>query len=604
MADITREVQDVQPTNYIRPGVQKPSPLSLAAAIGDKAIDLDVALQREKLAKNAEALRTTYETSAVGAVDVQDAVELSASDKKQVDTVASTLAAQEAAVSQGRMSYDEYRVRGERLLRQAISKRPGLAQEFRSVAAQHLGVDVVGASVDVLASYERQALAAQNGEKDKRTEDFKRMRDQLDAVGIVNAHMTDEQVMGAYTANVQAVQEYLKHEATNQVVTTEASTQEAGQKLRRPEATAQFVNAAKKSKLDIYKMFSQSWAAFQTGNPDFMKALPQILTKGKTEVAARVSDLRSAMASGDVDPAVAEKEISGLESLSVMMEELASGKLSADVLKNKLEGTMLFMQNGMLDNENVAVLSSATKLFGPELMTLYMQPGGAFNKEGAIALGETLNNTGSPTTRASKAGTTASSLIISVLDRGGAKSKREMLPAMANTLVNAANAFVEVPTAEFKSDWLTGPNGYLTVVNAHREALTKALDDSQKSELLGSISLAALANYYTLAQSVGKKYPSLKGKLDFNLDPKTGEFVRLKAGSSTDAKTQAALRAYNQAFAGKKVLEVFQSLAGVDAPTARNLLFSGNETYLEAKKKKEVKSATLTGGSTNWWESL
>jgi hypothetical protein len=283
---------------------------------------------------------------------------------------------------------------------------------------------------------------------------------------------------------------------------------------------------------------------------------------------------------------------------------LASGKLNADVLKNKLEGTMLFMQNGMLDNENVAVLSSATKLFGPELMTLYMQPGGAFNKEGAIALGETLNNTGSPTTRASKAGTTASSLVISVLDRGGAKSKPEMIPAMATTLVNAANSFVEVPVAEFKSDWLTGPNGYLTVVNAHRESLNKALDDGQKQELLGSIAMASMANYHTLAQSIGKKYPALKGKLDFNLDPRTGEFVRLKAGASADLKTQSALRAYNQAFNGQKVLQIFQSLAGVDAATARNLLFSADAPYRESKKQKKAQSATLTGGSTNWWEEL
>lgn len=588
MADITREVGDVNPNNYIKPGVQKPSPLSLAADLGSQAIDLDVALSKERLAKESEDLRTRYEIGSPASIAVQEGMQLTEGDKAQVDAVGAELQKKQAAVAQGRMTFDRYRLEGERLLRMAIAKRPGLAQEFRGVAAQHLGVDVVGASVDILADAERALEAA--GKKDKGGPDFKRMRDQLDSIGVVNAFMSDDQVLAAYGQNTDAVYQMLQQKAQSEVVTTQAATQEAGNKLRRPGATAAFVSEAQKNKLEIYKNFSQAFAAYKSGNPDFMKNLPQILVNGQADISGRVSSLRAAMAQGDVNPDIAEKEIAGLEELGRQMTELASGKLSADVLDNKLRGTMLFMQNSMMDNDNVATLAAATKTFSPEIMTQFVQPGGAFNKTAMLALGDTLNNTGRPLTRASNAGTVASSVLASVLDRGGGKSNPEQIPAMGQTLINAANSFVEIEPKDFRSDYLTGPNGYLTVLGFHAQSLSKTLGEDQKNELLGSVSIAALSNFHALAVAIGTKFPSFKGKLEFGLDTSTGEFVKPKAGVRLTPTEQAALRSYNKAFDGKKVLGLFQTLGGVDAETAKNLLFSGEAVYQEAKKAS--KSAT------------
>lgn len=596
MADFTRDVGDVSPNNYVRAGVQKPSALSLGAAIGEQAINLDAELAKKRLREDSEALRTQYEVGSPASIAVQDSEEppLSDADQKQVNSIGKELKTAQAAVDQGRMTFDSYRVRGERLLRLAISKRPGLANEFRSVAAQYLGTDVVGASVDVLANAER-AMAKQD---DKGGPDYKRMRDQLDLVGVPSGLMTDDQVATAYHANMDAIYQSLRHKAENEVATTAASTQKAGQELRRPGATVSFTSEVMKAKLDVYKQFTSAAAAISTGKvtPD---QITQIINNGNASLSGRVSALRTAMAQGDVDPNIAEKEIAGLEELNRQMTELASGKLGNDVLKNKLDGMLLYLQNGMMDNENVAVLAAATKTFGPEIMAPFVSPGGAFNKTAAIALGDTLNNTGSATTRAANAGTVASSLISSVLDRGGGKSNPEQVPAMGQTLINGANAFVEIAPKDFRSDQLTGPNGYITVLHRQREGLSKALGLEQKQELSQAIALAASANRLALVENFSRKYPSLRDKVIYQFNTATGDIIQPK-GTLT-ATEQSAVRQYNQAFAGKNVSQTIKALTEADDYTVSQMIGSGT-TFLRDAQKRKPAPAQTDGG--NWWEAL
>lgn len=596
MADFNRDIGEVSPTNYVNPGVQKPSPLSLAAELGSQAINLDTELAKKKLREEAESLRTAYEVGSPAAIAVQesDAPPLSEGDQKQVNAVGKELSTIQKAVDQGRMTFDSYRVRGERLLRLAISKRPGLATEFRQVAAQYLGTDVVGASVDVLANAER-AMAKKEGKEDG--PDFKRMRDHLDKVGVPSGLLTDEQVSVEYARNLDAVQQILRQQAENEVATTAASTQQAGQVLRRPTATATFVSEVQAAKLDVYRSFNTASAAIKTGQltPD---QLTTVINNGSAQLSGRISTLRQSMAQGDVDVAIAEKEIAGLEELGRQMTELASGKLGNDVLKNKIDGTLLYMQNAMLDNENVAVLAGATRVFGPEIMTTFVGPGGSFNKQAAIALGDTLTNTGTPITRASNAGSVASSVIASVLDRGGAKTNPQSVPAMGTTLINGGKAFVEVNPKDFRSDYLTGPNGYITVLHRQREGLAKALGLEQKQELAQSVALAASANRLALVSAFGKKFPSLVDKVVFQYNTATGDIIQPK-GTLT-ATEQSAIRQYNQAFAGKNVAQTIKALTETDDYTVGQMIGSGTSFISDERKRRPAPAAT--GG--NWWEQL
>lgn len=606
MPDITRDIGQVQPNNYIKPGVQTPSPLGLAAELGGMAMEADRQHASNELGKQLDALHTQYETSAPGAASVQDDY-LSPSDKAQVASVDKQLASNKAAVDQGTMTYDQYRIRGERLLRMAISKRPGLATEFRQVAEQHLGVDVVGASVDVLASWEHKTEAAMeegarakaNAEAEALKAQVKLARAHLESVGVDTANMTDDQVMGEYPQHEQAIAEFLKQQATSTVIKTQRDTQDNSNAIRRPQATSQFVAESQKVKLDVYKAAMQLYTGYKSGQ---IKPgdLPAALTAAQADLSGRISTLRASMTAGDVDPDVAEKEIAGITELNNQLTALTSGKLGVDVINNRMEGIKLFVQNGMLENnQNVAVLSAASQLLGPEVFSTFVGPGGAFNKSAALALGDMITNTGDATTKAQNAGSVVSSVITTVLDRGGASSNPQAVPQMAKVLTNAGTSFVEMPQKDFKADYLTGPNGYITILNSHREALAKSVPDDAKSELLGAVSIAALTNYHALAASLYQKYPNLRGKLDFHLDTSTGDIVRPKAGASVNGVDASVLRAFNQAFAGKKVLQVFQTIGGYSPEDAKNLMYSGETEY-----QKQKAAAAKKPKSANWWENF
>lgn len=611
MADIRRDVADIQPTNYVNPGVKKASPLSLAAAVGSQAIDLDVQLAKERLANETEGLRTTYEVSSFAAADVQDQAEekakITPADQQQVNSLGNSMAANQSAVDQGVMSYDEYRVRGERMLRMAISKRPGLAQEFRAVAAQHLGVDVVGASVDVLASAERQMLQAAAAAKkdDKPTQDFKRARDQLDIIGVPNAHMTDEQVMVVYEQNRPAIVAMLQHEATKNVVTTEVGIQKGQQDLNRPKATADFVKSVMDSKLEFYKSFSQGWAAIKSGGmkPD---DITTVINNGSVQLNGRISQLRMSMANGDVDKDIAEKEIQGLQEMGNMMTELASGKLDNTARQARIDSINLYMQNALMDNENVALMSAATKVFTPDIMLPFVQPGGAFNKVAMKALGDSLNNTGTPESKASYAGSTASALISTVLDRGGSRSNPEMVPQMVDTMVHSAAAFVEMDLTKYKADLMTGPQGYLTVLWNNRNSLSKSLSADDKEKLASAVAMANMQSYQALVVAFQNKYPMMKDKIRFDVDQTTGEFIH--PTKTLSPVEQAAVNKYNKLFDGKKLIDFISTMTGGDAAQADAFFSSSFGAYKQvknekaARRKAEAKAQASSGDA--WWENF
>lgn len=598
MADFNRDIGDVQPRNYIRPGVERPNAAGLAAGLFDVGVKLDQGLAQERFKDDLENLAIQHDVGSPAAIAVQEEAEqLSAADQRQVDAVKNDLTTASAAVDQGRMTIDTFRIRGERLLRMAISKRPGLAQEFRAAAAYHLGVDVVGAGRDVLAAGEAALQRAATAEK-KGGPDYTRQRNHLDAVGVPSGLLTDEQVSAVYTANIDAISAHLKQQAENEVVTTAAGTLKAGQELRRPGATAAFTSEVGKVKLDVYKKMSTAWAAFSTGQLS-PEQQAQVITNGNAMLSGQITALRSSLAQGDVDPAIAEKELTGLEELQRQLQDLASGKTTNELQDNKIKGTILYLQNAMLDNENVAVMAAATKTFGPEIMTQFTGPGGAFNKQAALALGDTLNNTGRPLTRAASSGNVASAVISSVLDRGGGKTNPESIPAMGQTLINAGQSFAELTPKEFRSDYLTGPFGYMTVLDRQAPGLAKSLPDQQKIELSQTVALAASANRQALSSSFGRKYPALVSKVIFRYNPATGDFIQPK-GALTAAES-AAVRQYNTAFAGKKVSNIIKQLTGADDAQVAELVGSATNALLQQAPTTEAPTA---GAGSNWWESF
>lgn len=607
MAEFTRQTPDVSPNNYVRPGVQDNSMSTLITGVGGAALELDKQLAVERMGREADALRTEYLVGSPAAIAVQesatDVPPLTAADQKEVGAVKNELSTLEAARDQGRMSYETYKVRGERLLRMAIARRPGLGAELRQTAASFLGTDVVGASVDVLASAEQ---------KDKEGgPDFKRMRDGLEAVGIPAGAFSDEQVLLAYTNNMDSIQQVVAAEAKNSVATTAASTMEAGQKLRTPAATVAFADAAAGKRIELLKQANQAAAAIASGlaSPE---QISQIITGGRVTVMNAISELNALRAQGDIDPAVADREISGLEGFGKMMEELASGDLDTKALERGIKGAVAYVQHMMLDNENILKTKAIVDTFGPEITAGFIGPQGQFNKDVVIAFGDMLANTGSARSRASSAGDIASNVIGTVLDRGGAQSDPAKIPAMADTLNKAAVAFVQLPPSEYKASFFTGASGYLTVLHRQRQGLEKSMPEESKNELAGSVAAASMAHYQVMASYVQKKMPSLAPKVKFSLDPVSGDFVKPTAGQKLTATEQAFIEQVNASFGGKMILETIGSLAGVDKNQAKDIFYGSYNFYkaAQAQTKQQPRATAPTqtgsstrGGVTRWWDT-
>jgi len=192
MAEFTRATPDIGFTNFINPGVRDNSTAAAIEGLGNAAIQLDTALAKKRFAEDLENLETARLTGFKAGVAAQEenAITLSPEDQSAVDEVAAQLGKRQAAAKQGIISDMRYRVEGERLLRMAMAKRPGLAQEFRQMAATFLGTDVVGASRDALLAldeqYENEQKAKKSAEQKAEEDEFARIYDLAKQAGVAH----------------------------------------------------------------------------------------------------------------------------------------------------------------------------------------------------------------------------------------------------------------------------------------------------------------------------------------------------------------------------------------------------------------------------------
>lgn len=612
MPDITRDIGQVNSNNYIRPGVQQPSPLSLAAQLGGIGMEADKMYATQQLEDQLDALRTQYETSNPHAVATQDATaaapQLSATDQAQVNDVKSQLAANQAAVAQGTMSTDEFRIRGERLLRLAISKRPGLAQDFRQAAQEHLGTDVVGATVEINSRWENQMQEAMmrgaemkmNAAMEAQKEQVKLQREHLALVGVDTGNMTNDQVMAEYPKHIDAITQKLQLDANSAIMKARAGITTDSNTINRPTAMAAWSQQVGQNMQEVYSNYNKIYSAYQAGRiaPG---AMPSILTQASTDVQGRIQSLRAAMSNGDIDPQLGEKQLDGLTQLSTQLADVASGKLDNTQLKQRLDNMDLYIKNIYMDDKKVAAFHAASDLFGPQVLAPLIGPGGTLNAPAMLALGNILTNKADPAETAQNAGSITSAVIGSTLDRGGAASNPTLVPHMAKVIADTGAQFGVMDQKDMKVDQLTGPNGFLTILNAHREALAKALPDDQKDNVIGSVSMAALSLFHAMASSMYQQAPQLRGKLDWHLDPTTGDIIRPKPGVTLTTADQRVINNYNQRYQGKYIIQTIQSLGGYSAQDAVNKMYNSEPAYQQSQVQARSRPKQQLSNQNAWW---
>lgn len=617
MADIRRQIGDVSPNNYIRPGVQDNSASTILAGLAQGGMQIDVAIAQDNLNEELEGLRTQYLVGSPAAIATQDdAPLLTEADKKEVSELGNKLKRFEAARDQGRMTYDAYRLRGERLLRQAIAKRPGLAQEFRQQAAMTLGVDVVGTSVDILASAERGMEAQAKKAAEAQDEAVKGMRKELfDLGGMLTQNLTDAQVIDLYQQNIDSMTAVKRSMVTSESAKALAATQQAGQELRRPRSTLDFVDAAQSKKSELYKQANQ--VAFALNSPEVpLDQKAQILTGSRASVQQAISEMNALAAAGDVDPAIAEREITSLTTLGKMLDELVTGTTGTEINMAKVKGIQAFTQHALMSSSDEApFLASFVDLFGPEAFAQFYGPTGQFNKQLPEAMAKAMANTGTPSVTAGSASDGISALVKTHIGPEAAKSStyQEGKQTFSDYVGKALEAFVILPDQQFRMGQFNGPSGAAAKLYLHREALTKELSPEQAATVATRLAAATYNAQRVMTASLFQKYPSLRGKVAVEFDPETGKlYWPLESNAegqpvSLTAFERQALAMYNQEFGGDRLVTTIAQIgyggtAAEQRQKAVELVYQYGGFVDEARKAAQSRSAASQapsmGGTT------
>lgn len=484
MAEITRNVGDVSPTNYIKPGVRDDSTAQLIEGAGTIGLAVDEMLATRKLAKGIDAATAQYMVSSPAAAALQDgaadedradAVQLSeeeVSDLNDFDRVRATTL---NAVDQGRMTHAQYKLIVDRQLRMAIARRPGLANEFRNVAGFFSGT----AAVDILAAAE-----ADMGKKD--AESSRAMtayhREMLKAIGRSDlAGLPDEQVNAAFWDNQPDILQVAQLQANAGLLGEHRKLVEDGAAIRGPESTTAFYAEVQGTKVGLMKTFNEIFA-----NGSLAAAAEEDVGSAVHQVKMAIDNekLRLAQLAGasGIDNTVVERSLGFLDSINAGVVDIMTGTTDLQTRKNRLERYMLGIKDSMLtNNRDFAVTVATADLVGDTLMAQFYNKNQEFQSITFTSFINAVQGEGSPAHNARLGGQYVSAVVGAAADKAAPWTDEQVAKAIP-ALVTAANDYVVTPDKEYKAEWFSGSDGFMHKMALHSKKLSRLISlNSSKS---------------------------------------------------------------------------------------------------------------------------
>lgn len=638
--DIRRETADVSPNNYIRPGVQDNSLAAGISGLGGVAIKLDKELAKERFGEALETLRSEYMVSNPVSGDMQDeegdddvdvGSALTGEDKRQLADFEEVLRTNDAAVAQGRMSMDAFRLRAERLYRMALSKRPGMAQEFREVAANLLGRDVVGASLDILAETEREMAAARaasaKSARDLAIDDEKMKRQILKENDILvppDIGLGDPRFKSYFQEIFPTLSARVQSQAALKLANAQVEMTDATSKANLPAATAQWAAQAAVVRSDIAVFGDQLRTHLKAmgPNPDPAQVRAAIQAADQ-KLDAEVVKLEAAAAGGSVEPAVVAREMARIEGSRARLKDVLSGSddktIAADAI-SLIEGeTTLALYN----DEEFKTMAVLLDTLPPTVAPLLLK---RLDKSMALMAARALTGNVSPEALSRNAENIAGGVIGAVFPRGSATPPDPVAVEKLSDLLNAgAQSFYLVNDGQFRLENFTGSvgkPGFMQTLALQLTTLQRGMSTEQKTALAQHLA-AGTANAVRVAgAALFQEAPRLKGNVEFDFSPEDGRVFRQKPGVVLAAQDALILGKYNRAFNSALIGRVIGGLAGGDSTAAWGMVKDSYAPVLEARKSRPKEggasgvAGNTTGGSTGstsgsqghqgpvtrWWE--
>lgn len=622
--DIRREVGDVSHTNFINPGVVDNSASTILGGLAEAGIKIDTGLAKQRFYDEMENLRVEREVGAPSVIAKQEEAQqqgLSPMDGEATSGLQQSIARDQAAYKQGRLTHDQMMLRAERSLRKAIATRPGLAQEFRGIAQQVLGRDVVGAGIDQLAADDADLMtAATQAAKDKKEAQdavLKRKLEDLATIMPTGQLETPEQIEAAYQQMLPELTQVKRLKVTADMAGQQKSTMEAGQALRGPQATTEFVGWSAQSRLTMLDTVNQVQVVFDDPNTT-EETKAQLVSDMQRGLATYISNANARAASGDIDPTVVQREIGLFEKMQTDMQALLTGGLATEIRDQQMKNMLSLAKQGiMTSSSEMPAYQAAVDMFGSPMIAQAMnQPGMQFNKALPISIGQVALGTDAARTTTRVAGDFVSSTAFIFGEKSGANEDTKS--QAVEFYGDVAERFITVEDKDFNIRDFVGTQGFVHKLHLHRNSIVKAVSPSEAGTLGGTLAAAAYNAQRVLTKGLIQKVPTLRTKLDVKITP-DGQLFHVKPGVTLTGPEQAAVLEYNQEWGGRQILQTIGTLMGAgDGAEGRlkaaQLVYKGAEG---ATKRRSARPASKSGGgsaskapatggvrgpSSRWWE--
>jgi hypothetical protein len=581
MAEITRNVGDVSPTNFIKPGVRDDSTAQLIEGAGTIGLAVDEMLATRRLAKGIDAATAQYMVSSPAAAALQDgaadenrapSVQLSEEEVKDLNDFDRIRATTLNAVDQGRMTHAQYKLIVDRQLRMAIARRPGLANEFRNVAGFFSGT----AAVDILAAAE-----ADMGKKD--AESTRAMvayhRTMLQAIGRSDlAGLPDEQVTAAFWDNQPDILKVAQTQANAGLIGEQRKLFEDGAVLRGPEATTAFYAEVDAVKTGLMRTFNEIFAngsLAAAGEEDTGAAVHQV------QMAIDNEKLRLAQLGGasHIDNTVIERSLGFLDSIQAGVTDIMTGTTDLQTRKNRLERYMVQIKDSMLtSNRDFAVTVATADLVGDSLMAQFYNKNQEFQSITFNSFIAAVQGEGSPAHNASLGGQYVSAVVGAAADSAAPWTDEQVAKAIP-ALVTAANAYVLTPDNQYKAEWFAGSNGFAHKMALHAKKLSRIVAPEQKETLTQGIAAAAYNHQRMVAGGLFQKLPALKDRVGVMIK-EDGTLIQKLDGVEYTGAESDMIRQANALFGGRNILTAMTDLSGIEKTDALRLIY-GARTAVE-----------------------
>lgn len=640
--DIRRQQGDVSPNNYVTPGVVDPSAGMMASAIGQgvgAVVEIDKQLATKRFGDAVETLRSQYLAGNVASGQLQDAAEgaedeadvgyeLTGADKSSLKDFEQVLGQSSKAVEQGRMTQDAFRLRGERLYRQAISKRPGLAREFRQVAGDLLGMDVVGASLDILADREKELLqAGAAGAKSKQEAEmdrFKFLRQQFTEAGFPQAGLyagPGPEFNAFVNQNYEAYQAKVNSNETVRLSAQRVALLKDQGVVNRTANNALFADRASAVEKGFTGEVNTAIDMLRnSGKINDYQSVETVVQTLMTKLNDSVGQLNASATSDDIDDSARQAALKRLndtaERMTARLGIAGEGKYAADLV----EAMQAEAKYSLLSNDDLRMQTALYALVPPPVADRIAKA-----QEPTLILASTAAMQGvtSPAGNVVAAKDVLYNVMGSVWPTGRGAPDATSVAAASTAFATLPRSFYEQEAEQFNFARWSGQQGLLPAMAAYAPQM-KGMTEEQKQRIASEIAGSAAWGTRVALRRLFQKAPQLQGTVDttamFNPQNGTRMFVP-KKGVTWTAEEQRLADSYSglvnpvgvskaiQAFAPelKTSTDVWRYVARTNAP-----MLEARQRSQEARQKapsnvagSRVPGRVQTGNSgpsTRWWE--